>query len=394
MIAPALDWKSGGLLPLMMGGVGVMGALMMGLFAQKDKKMTKLEKACVAVVIALGEKLEELEKRNSQLTKELGESVSEKSYKELQRARRGAGASARRGGRARRQRRGEVGQHTGYRTQETQVLKTIQGDILMKKLIPVLFALAISALAGQASAADLVPQFGYVAPTWVAVPGPTGPGPVDLSAVWHAFGFQESGLGYAYVAGSTGSSPYWERFDPLGTTYEAFFGAYVIDNFKYASDWENADGSQKTNMRVSDVVNSANELIGLGVADQFAWLSFYSAPYSGPTASTYVPNSLVIVPAPNGFFSLTFLVQTTSDLGAPTQPAPFVPPYSTYAADVPAFQPILVEAEVLVKYDVAHANFVAIYGSGANYQVDGHDKNTPVSTILKIAQMMGATTFQ
>lgn len=166
----------------------------------------------------------------------------------------------------------------------------------MKKLIPALFALALLALAAPARAANLVPQFGYVAPTWVAVP----PGPIDLSAVWHAFGFQESGLGYAYVAGPSGSSPYWERFDPEGSSYEAFFGAYVISNFKYASDWENADGSQKTNMHVSDVANSANELISLGVVDQFAWLSFYSAPYGGPTGSTYVPNSLVIVPAERG----------------------------------------------------------------------------------------------
>lgn len=264
----------------------------------------------------------------------------------------------------------------------------------MKKLIPTLFALTLLALAAPARAADLVPQFGHIDPAWVAVPGPTGPGPVDLSAVWHAFGFQESGLGYAYVAGPAGSSPYWERFDPEGASYEAFFGAYVIDDFKYASDWENPDGSQKTNMRVSDVTNSANELIGLGNADQFAWLSFYSAPYGGPTASTYVPNSLVIVPALNGFFSLTFEVTTTSDLGAPTQPAPFVPPYSTYAADVPAFQPITVVADVLVKYDVAHANFVAVYGSGTIYQADGHERNTPVSTVVKIAQMMGATTFR
>ncbi len=253
--------------------------------------------------------------------------------------------------------------------------------------------ISLLAFAQPAKAADLVPQFGHIDPAWVAVPGPTGPGPVDLSAVWGFFGFQETGLGYAYVAGPAGSSPYWERFDPEGASYQAFFGAYVIRNFKYASDWENPDGSQKTNMHVSDVVNSANELIGLGIADQFAWLSFYSAPYGGPTGSTYVPGSLVIVPAPNGFFSLTFEINTTSDLGAPTQPAPFVPPYSMFSADVPAFQPITAVAEVLVKYDVAHANFVAIYGSGTQYVVDGHNKSTPLSTIIKIAQMMAATTF-
>lgn len=260
----------------------------------------------------------------------------------------------------------------------------------MKNLISMLFAVTLFALAGQARAADAVPHFGFVSPAWVAVP----PGPFDLTPVWSAFGFQESGLSYAYVGGPVDGSPYWERFNPLGKTYEAFFGAYVIDNFKYAADWLNPDGTAKTNMRPSDVVNSANELIALGNVDQFAWLSFYSAPYGGPTASTYVPNSLLILPAPNGYFLLTFLVQTTSDLGAPTQPAPFVPPYSTYASDVPPFEPVTAEATVLVKYDAAHANFLAIYGSGANYQVDGHNKNTPLSTIVQIGQMMAATTFQ
>ena len=264
----------------------------------------------------------------------------------------------------------------------------------MKRLIATLFVFTLITLPAVARAADLAPQFGYVAPGWIPVPGPTGPGPVNLSPVWALFGLQETGLGYAYVAGPVGSSTYWERFDPLGSSYEAFFGAYVIDDFKYASDWENPDGSAKTNMRVSDVVNSANELIALGDADQFAWLAFYSAPYGGPTSATYVANSLLIVPAPGGFFSLTFLVQTTSDLGAPTQPAPWVQPYATYASDVTAFEPITVEVEALVKYDVPHANFISVYGSGTNYEVDGHDKNTPVSTIFQIAQMMAATTFQ
>ena len=263
----------------------------------------------------------------------------------------------------------------------------------MKKTLSFLFVFSLLLLAPSARAADLVPQFGFVAPTWVAVPGPTGPGPVDLSGVWAAFGYQESGLGYAYVGGSNGSSPYWERFNPLGQTYQAFFGAYVIRNFKYAADWKNPDGSQRTNMHASDVVNSANELIALGIVDQFAWLSFYSAPYGGPTASSYVNGSLVILPAPNGFWDIAFAVDTTSDLGAPTQPAPWVPPYSTYANDVAPFAPITAIADVLIKYDVPSGDFIAIYGSGATYEVDGHQKSTPLSTAVQIAKMMAATTF-
>lgn len=260
----------------------------------------------------------------------------------------------------------------------------------MKKVLVLFVTLLSLTLAGRARA--LAPQFNYVAPGWVAVPGPTGPGPVDLSAVWHAFGYPESGVGYAYVDGPAGSSPYWEHFDPEGDSYETFFGAYVISNFKYASDWENPDGSVKT-MHVADVVNSANELIGLGNVDQFAWLSFYSAPYGGPTASTSV-GSPVITPAANGFWRVTFLVNTTSDLGAPTQPAPWVPPFSLYSGDVAAFAPIVVEASVLIKYDVPTNTFLAVYGSATNYQVDGHDKNTSLGTIVQIGLMQAQTTFQ
>lgn len=260
----------------------------------------------------------------------------------------------------------------------------------MKKTLALLATLFTLTLAGRASA--LAPQFNYVAPGWVAVPGPSGPGPVDLSDVWHAFGYQESGLGYAYVDGPAGDSPYWERFDPEGGSYETFFGAYVVSNFRYASDWKNPDGSAKA-MRAADVVNSANELIGLGNVDQFAWLSFYSAPYGGPTASAQT-GPTVITPAADGFWRVTFVVDTTSDLGAPTGPAPWVPPFATYAGDVAAFAPIVVEASVLIKYDVPTDTFLAVYGSATHYQVDGRDKNTSLGTIVQIGLMQAQTTFR
>jgi len=87
-------------------------------------------------------------------------------------------------------------------------------------------------------------------------------------------------------------------------------------------------------------------------------------------------------------------VETSSDLGAPAQPAPWVPPYATYAADVPAFEPVTVVATVLVKYDAAHAEFLARYGSGAEYQVDGRARVTPLATVVQVGQMMAGTTFQ
>lgn len=45
--------------------------MMMTMFGPKGKKMTKLEKACVAFVIALGERMEEINKRLEQRDEEL-----------------------------------------------------------------------------------------------------------------------------------------------------------------------------------------------------------------------------------------------------------------------------------------------------------------------------------
>jgi septal ring factor EnvC (AmiA/AmiB activator) len=61
--AATLDWWAPS---IAVAGVGVLGYLMMGLYGKKGK-MTKLEKACVAFVIAVSEKVEELVKRNAQL---------------------------------------------------------------------------------------------------------------------------------------------------------------------------------------------------------------------------------------------------------------------------------------------------------------------------------------
>jgi hypothetical protein len=250
------------------------------------------------------------------------------------------------------------------------------------RIAAALLALAALTLAPKAQAADLAPSFGYLAPGWLPVQS------FDLSGVWGAFGFQETGVSYYSVGGpANAETAYWERFDPLGTTYEAFFGAYVIQHFKYASEWHSG-------MTAAEVQDSANELVALGNVDQFAWLSFYDAPFGGPTGSSMVPGSMHIAPAANGFFLVTFEVNTFSDLGSGTPPAPFVPPYGLYMTDVPAFQPIVAEAFVLITYDAPSGDFLAIYGSGANYHLsDGEDKNTPLSTLVQIGAMMAATTF-
>lgn len=246
----------------------------------------------------------------------------------------------------------------------------------MKAFLSVVLAVATLVLAPSVSA-NPTPSFGYVAPGWFTV------GAFDLSAFWHQAGFQESGISYAYIGGPD-QSGYAGRFDPLGTTYEAFFGAYTISSFKYASDWS------KPNLKPSDIVNTANELIALGLVDQAVWLAAYGL----PGAQSSPIGSPIIVPAGNGFFSISFAVQTFSDLGAPTSLYGFDPPYSLFANDVPAYEPVVAEASVLMKCDPVTALCEVVYGSGANYQVDGHAANTPLATLVQIGRMMAATTFQ
>lgn len=71
-VAPA-NWMTGALAGALIGGGALIAAMYgMGLFG-KDRKMTKLEKAFVSLVIALGEKLEETEKRRNDLSETLAE---------------------------------------------------------------------------------------------------------------------------------------------------------------------------------------------------------------------------------------------------------------------------------------------------------------------------------
>jgi len=78
---PASTW----LTPFLLGGIGIGGALAWWFIQHnKDKKMTKLEKACVAFVIAIGERVEELEKRNAELTKDLNERPTKSQLKQAE----------------------------------------------------------------------------------------------------------------------------------------------------------------------------------------------------------------------------------------------------------------------------------------------------------------------
>jgi chromosome segregation ATPase len=63
----------GAMLPALIGGAALYGILGMWMYGKRGK-MTKLEKAFTALVIALGEKVEELEKRVAELTDEINKS--------------------------------------------------------------------------------------------------------------------------------------------------------------------------------------------------------------------------------------------------------------------------------------------------------------------------------
>lgn len=68
------DWMSGALPGLLLGGAGIMAlAYGMGLFGKDKKKMTKLEKACIAFVEAICERVQELEKQKADLEERLVE---------------------------------------------------------------------------------------------------------------------------------------------------------------------------------------------------------------------------------------------------------------------------------------------------------------------------------
>jgi len=269
----------------------------------------------------------------------------------------------------------------------------------MKKALTLTVFTTLIALAATAEArADLVLHANSVAPGWLPVRS------LPLTPALAAVGLPETGTGYFSVGAPTVNPAFLNRFNPTAPTYLNFFGGYVLDNFPFAADWENPDGSQKTNMTVSDAMRSANELVSIGNADQFAWLAAFPP---APFVSTLVPGSLVVVPAKplfpslDGWFLLSFEISTVSELGA--DPANVsaqtglnvvYPSFSQFSGLVPPFEPYIAEALVLIKYDVAHQNFLAVYGNGANWKtLDGRDHNTSVATIAQILSMMSQVTF-
>jgi hypothetical protein len=243
--------------------------------------------------------------------------------------------------------------------------------------------LALAVLAtgnGAAHAADLVPQFGYLAPGFAPIQT------VQAGQFWNAFGFQETGIGY-YTSGGPkdASTTIWERFNPNSPYYQVFFGCYVIDNFATASEWNKPD------LQVSDVQGSIQRLLALGSADQIAWLSGFGDPHPNATPD---PSSIVVIKDGPRLFTMYVRFATDSDLGFPDPQFGFYPGYNQFANLVAPNAPITVEAVLTFTYDDAHQNFVVVYASNAHWTLsDGTAKQTPAWVEAQQARMVGSTSF-
>jgi hypothetical protein len=247
--------------------------------------------------------------------------------------------------------------------------------MMMKKTIRFVLVMCAVGVARQA-AADVVPQFNYLAPGWLPLQT------ISLTPFWSAAGLPETGTNYYSLGAPLPGSPYWERFDPNSPYYQAWFGAYVVGNFQFASEWE------KPNLQPSDISQSVARVEALSVVDQDAWLEGY-----GNTApnTQVVPNSTVVVPAGNGFFRVFYTLTSESDVGGTIPQYPFYPPYSTASNLVPPYQPVVIEATLLLKYLPVEKELIVIYASNTTWKLkDGSFHTTSLPVIAQQFEMSAA----
>jgi hypothetical protein len=232
----------------------------------------------------------------------------------------------------------------------------------------------------KALAADAVPHFGFIAPGWLA------PQSIDMTPFWSAAGLPETGTNY-YAAGApaSSSSPLWERFDPTSPLYQAWFGAYVVDDFQFASEWSHP------HVRVADIPNSIQRVIALASVDQIAWLTGYEDPH--PEAAVD-PSSVVVVPAADGYFLVLARMATDSDVGAEVAPFPWTQPESAVASEVSPYAKVTLTTAAAFKYLPSRGELVIVYWSGTEWTtLDGARHATPAFVTLEQFTMMARTTF-
>jgi hypothetical protein len=186
-------------------------------------------------------------------------------------------------------------------------------------------------------------------------------------------------------APASSSTPFWERFDPSSPLYQVWFGAYVVDNFQFADEWNHAV------VTVDDIPNSVQRVLALGSVDQVAWLTGFQDPH--PLAAP-VPSSVIVVPMANGYFLAHLQIQTHSDVGGTIPSFPFYPPYATRSSMVSAYANVTLNAMLLFKYLSSKNELVIIYASGTQWTtLDGASHSTPTSVTALHLAMMAATSF-
>ncbi len=226
----------------------------------------------------------------------------------------------------------------------------------------------------NAYATELVPKFNYVSSDFF------NPMKVQLDVAWAEFGLQERGMNYYSSGAPLDGSPIWQRFNPNGDTYQTWFGAYVISNFQYASEW-----TGHRHPRVKDISNSVNRVIELAIIDQIVWQRAYGDPNP---AVTLVPGSVQVVPFLDGYFAVHCKLLAHSDTGDKVQiPYPWYPDWTTYSSVIDPYAPITIDCFVLFKYLPEADRLVVIYSSGTEWSTaDGVQHKTPSN--IRIQQLL------
>jgi hypothetical protein len=248
----------------------------------------------------------------------------------------------------------------------------------MKTALMTLLVLASLVLSPTAKA-DTVPSFPLIARGWISPPLVQ-----DMTPFWHVdFGQQETGTNYYSTGAPKDGSTTWERFDPNSPMYEAWFGAYVVNNFEYASEWATPPTSP------NQVQGTVAKILTLGTIDQFVWLYAYGDP--APVATLDTPSTTYLG---NGQFLLRVNMQTHSDFGASSPPFPWVPDFAPYASQVAPFAPVTLPITFVFTYDTTAQELYVRYASGTEWTtLDGCHHETPQRIYTEQALMMAATRF-
>lgn len=249
---------------------------------------------------------------------------------------------------------------------------------IFQQFIFALLALLVVITFTTKARADLTPTFRFMAPGWISPPLT-----ISMTPYWGAFGLPDQGVNYYSSGAPRAPSPYWERFDPTSDLYEAWFGSYVVNDFPCASEW-----AHPTPTTMPCTVANVQ---ALAFVDQYVWLAAYGDP--SPLAQVD-PASVVVLPAPDGYFVMYAQIASHSDLGAPTSLYGFDPPYSLYSSVVPPYQPVTLNSVARFKYIPSANELVIVYASGTQWTLlDGTKKCTPPVVEAEQLAMVFSTTF-